>query len=801
MSVHFNNILTFKAMNIFFVLLLIFVFSGCKDPSPFAGDDSDLTDIEALNDSEDGDATEDYDEFCDEPDDELSDFDDTDEELYDPLIDGFRSGQFVIKYKESPLEITIFHNDDPGHIVFSSAKGEDIINARLVTTIYHENAGSFLIEETEHIHCTAHTLEPFSYQYGVIVFHGKFLEEECGVEFKLTFDSDSMYRLGFRIDIEPLNFPENPFALWRASIKYSSSPDENFYGFGEQFTHFNLKGKRLPIIAQEQGIGRGQEPISTIMNNVEKGTSGDWHTSYAPVPHYITNKHRSLFLKNYEYSIFDFQAPSIATVEVDSQSLRGGIIFGNSMLDLIERYTEFSGRMSPLPKWMGNGAIIGMQGGSSSVRSVHEKMKAHNVPLAGYWLQDWVGKRETIIGSRLWWNWELDRKSYPDWEEMVSELNSDGIKVLSYINPFLTDVKNKPSYNKNMFKYATEKGYLLRDHSGQVIMVKMGGFDAAMIDLSNPEAIKWIKNIIKENLIGSGVHGWMADFGESVPYEAVPFSGESASTFHNRYVELWAQINREVIEESGMSGEIAFFNRAGFTRSPAQSTLFWLGDQNVTWDRHDGIKTAVTGLLSSGISGYSLNHSDIGGYLSVDVPLIKFHRSKELLLRWIEMNAFTALFRSHEGNNPGSSHQVYSDDDTVSFFGKFAKIYALLSDYREELMDEAHKKGYPLVRHPMLHYEDDPEVYLIEYQFMLGNQFMIAPVLDEGKNKMTLYLPKGEWIHLWSGETFGNENKGKFITIDSPLGEPPVFYKKGSEHGEKLFYNIKLHEQPFPPIL
>lgn len=134
--------------------------------------------------------------------------------------------------------------------------------------------------------------------------------------------------------------------------------------------------------------------------------------------------------------------------------------------------------------------------------------------------------------------------------------------------------------------------------------------------------------------------------------------GEDPISAHNRYPELWAQINREFVEEwkskcVGKGKEdpeeaLVFFMRAGFRNSPKWGMLFWEGDQMVSWQANDGIKSAVTGLLSSGLSGYAFNHSDIGGYCAVNLPFINYTRSEELLLRWMELNAFTTVFRTHE---------------------------------------------------------------------------------------------------------------------------------------------------------
>lgn len=54
----------------------------------------------------------------------------------------------------------------------------------------------------------------------------------------------------------------------RICITYSSEKNEKIFGFGEQFSHMNFKGKRVPIFVQEQGIGRGDQPITFAANLV-----------------------------------------------------------------------------------------------------------------------------------------------------------------------------------------------------------------------------------------------------------------------------------------------------------------------------------------------------------------------------------------------------------------------------------------------------------------------------------------------------------------------------------------------------
>jgi alpha-glucosidase len=570
----------------------------------------------------------------------------------------------------------------------------------------------------------------------------------------------------------------------RAFISYASDRDEHFFGFGEQFSRVDMKGRRLPIFVTEQGVGRGEQPL-TLAVDLVAGSGGTWYTSYAGVPQYITSRLRSMFLENSEYSVFDFRRDGRVQVQVWSPSVKGHILCGDTPATLIKIYTDYAGRMRVLPDWVTSGAIVGMQGGTDKVRGVISELQKRGTPVAAVWLQDWVGQRVTSFGKQLWWNWEVDRDRYPGWVSMVSDLKGEGIRTMTYASAFLVDVSGKSNAVRNLFKEAEAKGYLVKGRAGSTYMIKSAAFDAAMLDLSNPDAVSWMKNVIKEQVIGAGALGWMADFGESLPYDAALHSGEPAPAFHNRYPEVWARLNREAIEEAGLGDSAVFFTRSGYTRSPGYSTLFWEGDQMVSWDANDGIKSAVTGLLSSGLSGFSLNHSDIGGYTTITNPLIKVHRSKELLMRWMELNAFTTIFRTHEGNLPEANVQFYSDNETYAQFDRCARIYQALAPYRRQLVQEAAATGLPVVRHPFIQYPGDPEVYGISYQqFMLGPDFMVAPVLDAGKSAVTLYLPAGEWVHAWSGSKYGNAKAGSYVSVDAPMGKPAVFYKAGSEAGE-----------------
>ncbi|KAI5006674.1 hypothetical protein ZWY2020_033917 [Hordeum vulgare] len=592
----------------------------------------------------------------------------------------------------------------------------------------------------------------------------------------------------------------------RVFLTYASDRDERFYGFGEQFSYMEFKGRRVPVLVQEQGIGRGDQPITFAANLISYRSGGNWSTTYAPSPFYMTSKMRSLYLEGYDYSIFDLTKPDRVQIQVYGNSVQGRILEGESPTELITSYTGSTGRPPVLPRWITSGAVVGMQGGTDAVRRVWSQLQDHDVPVSAFWLQDWVGQRKTAIGSQLWWNWEVDDDHYAGWKDLIRDLRSDGVRTMTYCNPCLVPVCEKGNARRHLYEEAKELGILVRDEAGEPYMMPNTAFDVAMLDLTNPEACSWFKGILR-GMADEGVSGWMADFGEGLPLDARLHSGEDPVAAHNRYPELWARVNREFADECKPEEGLVFFVRAGFRESSRWAMLFWEGDQMVSWQANDGIKSSVVGLLSGGLSGIPLNHSDAGGYCTVDLPLLRYRRSEELLMRWMEVNAFTVVFRTHEGNKPGSNCQFYSNSRTLAHFARCAKMYKAWEFYRIHLVKEAAEKGLPVARHLFLHYPEDRRVQELTYQqFLVGTEMLVVPVLDKGRTAVTAYFPTsdgGSWRHVWTGQEFGGGRRsghgsvgeatvhGFEAEVSAGVGCPAVFVRVGSPVGERFTRNLR----------
>jgi sulfoquinovosidase len=631
---------------------------------------------------------------------------------------------------------------------------------------------SFSFDEKVQYRCIDQTVASIEKQENTVIIKGALKGNRCSTAYLMTFSpaENSSIQISVTLFDEKIN---------RIYFTYLSNANEQFFGFGEQFSHFNLKGKKFPLFTEEQGIGRGDQPI-TIGANLTAGAGGNEFTSYAPIPHYITTENRSVFYENSSYSVFDLTDPQKVRVEFWEKDLMATVWLGNSPLELIEKYTSKTGRFPELPDWA-YGTWMGLQGGTEKVTKHLDSAVAAGNPVTALWIQDWVGRRMTSFGSQLWWRWEADESSYPNFKEWVSRLKEKNIVTLGYINSFLAN-------EGKMFDEAKTRGLLVKNRDGQDYQIATAGFPAYLIDQTNPATQKWLKEVIKKNLIDVGLAGWMADFGEWLPFDAKLHSGISAEVYHNQYPVEWSKLNREAIQEAGKEKEIVFFTRAGYSYSNKYTTLFWVGDQMVSFGVHDGLASTVVGLTSSGISGIALNHSDIGGYTTINNPLKNYHRSKDLFFRWTELNAFTPIFRTHEGNRPEKNHQPYTDEETIQFFARFGKIHYALRAYMKELVKEASQKGYPVVRHLYLHYPEDPNTFDLKHQFLLGEDILVLPVITQDAKEVYGYFPKGEWEHLFSDKVVTG---GKFKKVPAPLGKPAVYVKKGGKWSDKIKESVK----------
>ena len=563
----------------------------------------------------------------------------------------------------------------------------------------------------------------------------------------------------------------------RMYLKLPALKDEHVYGTGEIFSEFDLRGKKVNCWVAEhinalQVSKKLVRQTFGIKNTEKKQKFSNYETYYAQ-PTFLSSRKYYFHSFSTARCEFDFSHSDYHLIKTDSiEDFTIG--FGESFEQLLTDLTDLLGRQPELPDWVYDGQIIASQGGTEEMLKHLKTAEDNGLCPNGVWIQDWEGRRVTAVGKQLFWNWEWDKELYPDLDRHIKELNEKGIKVLGYCNPFL-------AVEKPLYQYAAEHGYCVKDKEGKDYLVTITTFPAAMIDLSNKEAYDWMKGIIKKNMIDFGLSGWMADFGEYLPTDCVLASGEDPEQVHNTWPARWARLNREAVEEAGKLGEILFYTRAGHTGTLKQSVMMWNGDNHVDFSIDFGLPSVIPAMLSLTCCGFGLSHSDIGGYTT----FFNLKRSEELYMRWCEMNAFTPLMRGHEGLNPDLNAQFDASEEVLRHGAKFGKIHKALKPYLKDAVKYNAEKGVGVVR-PLFFYYDEQPAYTEAYEFLLGRDILVAPVIKAGAEKREVYLPNDEWVHLWSGKEY---SRGKAI-VPAPVGEIPVFIRKSSPFKDE-FINLK----------
>ena len=681
-------------------------------------------------------------------------------------------------------QISIVHSSRIGNPVFDSTS--DWVTVDFGELEVTEYQGSFRLEYAATERCGQPLVNRVLADSDAVMIEGVFEDESVYCEdlsFSMFLCPESDERLHFALDVQTISTVEEPT---RTTLHLTSSSSERIMGMGEQFPHdsLNLKGRRIPALSQEGGVGRGHPVITPLIEQFSRGSGGSEATTYFAMPHYLTTEQHSVFLHNTEVSEFDFTADDEIAIEVYSTSIVGEALYGQTPLELIETFTEYTGRMPEPPEWIDNGAIVALARPLEESESIVAELLDAGAAISGVWNQTWSGINRTFIGEQVLWNWEQGEYDHPNWEQWVGNLNAQDIQVLCYVNSMFLDVSGHESNpDRNLYAEGIAGDYFVHDENGQVLTIPVTAFDVVLLDFTNPDAVEWMKDVIKDEMVdNAGCRGWMVDFAEALPFEAHLFDGTPASAYHNQYPVDWMKLNRQAIYEMGMQGEILTFNRAGYTRTPGYSLMTWQGDQLTTWDKYDGLQSAIRGLINGGLSGISLNHSDIGGYTSISQLGFGYSREAQLLKRWSEFSAFTSLMRTHEGNQPTANAQVYSDDAQRAQFARMTKVYTALSEYRRDLFREAELTGVPVVRHLWLHYPDDPVVFDHELQFLLGRDILVAPHVEKCllpwcDFAQDVYLPEDTWVHLWSGDVYTG---GDTVSVNAPIGYPAVFYRQNS---------------------
>ncbi|KAG9254663.1 family 31 glycoside hydrolase [Emericellopsis atlantica] len=522
------------------------------------------------------------------------------------------------------------------------------------------------------------------------------------------------------------------------------SVGESVHGLGERFTAWNKVGQ------------------SVSLWNADGGTSSD--QAYKNVSFWMSNRGYGVFIDNPGRVDLAIGSERTSRVQhsVEGQRLKWYVIYGPTPKEVLKKYSILTGKPGKVPGWSHGlwlTTSFTTNYDESTVTSFLEGMKKRNSPVDVFHFDCFWMKAFT------WTDFVFDSERFPDPKGQIARLKEQGLckKVCVWINPYIAE-------HGAAFKYAAEKGYLLKRKNGDIWQWDLWQAGMGLVDVTNPEARAWYTECLN-GLFDQGVDALKTDFGERIPTLDVQWHDKTVDPhkMHNYYAFQYNQLVYEALQKRYGNDEAVLFARAacaGAQRFP----LVWGGDCEST---PEALAESIRGGLSMGLSGFSYWSCDIGGFEGSPPPWV--------YKRWVAMGLLCSHSRLHGSSSYRVPWTVDNDDKTEEgcsrTLAKWTALKTRLMPYFYAQGMESREGGIPLsLRTLALEFPEDPTAWFVDRQFMVGSQILAAPVFEES-GEVEFYLPKGRWTSYFTGEV--KTGPGWFREKHA-FGTLPLYVREGT---------------------
>ena len=575
------------------------------------------------------------------------------------------------------------------------------------------------------------------------------------------------------------------------SVFLTNNNESIFYSFIKKRLHLigyfdsaAHKGFRFVLAPGEKITGTGERSLPVnrrgfklnLYNNPSYGYSTNADNLNYSVPFILSSEGYAIFFDNPSKGYVDIGKNNKDLLEYGASSgkLEFYIIPGKNADEILRKYHALTGRQ-PIPARWVLGNLMSRFGyrSQAQVMETVSLMQKENIPVDAvildlFWFGDSI---KGTLGNLDWTN----KKAWPDPQGMISQLKNKGINTVLITEPFV--LKSTPNYEPSKKFHAV-------DSAGNPFLLTDFYFgNGGLLDIFKTQTQDWFWSKYKKQ-IDIGVAGWWGDLGEPEKHPAGIYHDLkdlgfkrlfAADEVHNIYGHYWDKMLFDKYEKEYPAVRLFNLNRSGYAGSPRYGVFPWSGDVSRSWE---GLQAQLPLMIGMSMSGVPYIHADAGGFAGGE-------GDKELYTRWLQFAAFTPVFRPHgtafgdlvPGVKDIPSEAALYDDPYKSIVRSYIQLRYKLLPYNYTLAYEQAKLGKPLVR-PLFYYNNaDSNLYKATNQFMWGDAFLIAPVLQKGIITQDIYLPAGNWYHLFSGyKTAGK----KWITEKLSLNDIPVYVKEGS---------------------
>jgi alpha-glucosidase len=521
------------------------------------------------------------------------------------------------------------------------------------------------------------------------------------------------------------------------------------YGLGERAGRLNLRPGSYRLWNKDAGgaYSPGADPL------------------YINMPVYMSLDDISAHLVFYDTS-FDARIHFEERLEfsVEGGAARGYLILGSPQT-LLEHFSELTGRPPLPPRW-----ALGYQQSQwgyqteAEMRRVWQGFRQNDLPLSVFYLD--------IDHLRGFRTLTPDEKRYPTLKNFASELAEQDVHLVVITNPGI-----KIDEGFDLYEAGDKEDVYCKLPDGKLLRGVVWAGWTAYPDFTNPRVRAWWGEQYARQL-KFGISGFWHDMNEPVSFAS---SGELTlplSTQHD--LDGRGGDHREAHNVYGL-----LMNRAAFeglrklrpeTRPFILSRSGWVGMQRYSWSWSGDVETSwgilrqtVALVLGLGLSGMPYCGPDTGGFTASPSP--------ELYLRWFQLSSFLPFFRTHCALFLPRREPWEFGEEVMGLVRKQLILRYRLLPYWYTLAWQANQSGCPLVRPLFWADMHNPALWEVDDTFLVGDDLLVAPVVEEGARQRPIYLPQGGWYELDSDKL---HSQSGVMQLDAPLTMIPVLVRAGS---------------------
>ncbi|WP_228852937.1 glycoside hydrolase family 31 protein [Aegicerativicinus sediminis] len=529
--------------------------------------------------------------------------------------------------------------------------------------------------------------------------------------------------------------------------------DEHFFGFGERMDFLDRRGKKLRL---NVGRGIGRPHIIGAYNVLE--------ANYSPVPFFMSTKGYGIFFHNAYPTNWDMGHTNSNTYsfEAEGGELDYFLIYGPTFPEILNGYTSITGKSPLLPKFA-FGLHVGTYSGGTwgheeltsgdYVVKLAETFRDLQIPLDVLHLDStWRIFGENGGKGATSFEW---RETFTNPEKMFDDLYKLNLNMVGlHLRPRFDNGKTLRLLDK-----AREKGFVYpeEDNPGE------------FVNFFDQNAVDWWWNNGVMRVAEQGAMFLKTDEGSAFGHKAnesekIGPQGEEIKKLHNLFPLVYAKAPYEKFQEyNGIRGmNQTREGYAGIQRYP----YIFAGDWPSEWQYFEPVIKAG---LNIGLSGVGYWTHCMGGFEHVADP--------ELYIRWTQFGLMSPIAHLFGMEHPNYKEPWNYGEEAQAIFKQYDELRYSLIPYLYSTAYDMYKTGKPIMRALVMDYQNDQNVYDITNQYMLGAYLMVCPVTEKGAQTRVVYLPEGNWINYWTGESL--EGK-KHYNVLCPLDQMPIFIKAGA---------------------